>query len=61
MDEKKKWLTFKQLVVEIANAENGEDEFWRVGHEINLSFEHEKITWQDHEMLWKLAEKAILG
>lgn len=45
---------FKQLVAAIAGIESEEDRNYVCG-EINLSFEHEKISWKDHEMLYQLA------
>lgn len=53
-----KTYTFKQLVAMIAEIETEED-FNRVTcGAISRSFQHEKITWKDHETLWKLAEKV---
>ena len=46
--------TFKQLVQAISEIRTENDRLAVCG-EINKSFEHDKITWKDHEMLYGLA------
>ena len=54
--EREKAKTLKQLVALLAEIKN-EDDAGVAGGEINWSFESEKITWQDHEMLYKILSK----
>lgn len=51
-------MTFKQLVKLISTAKSDGAIFDEIVHEINYSFEHQKITWNDHEMLYDLAEEV---
>ena len=46
--------SFKQLVQMIHDIET-EDDRNKTWGEINKSFESDKITWKDHEMLYDLA------
>ena len=49
--------TFKQLVVLISRISTEDDRSYALG-EIDRSFEREKISWNDHEMLYQLACKV---
>ena len=49
-------MTFKQLVKMINEIKAAEDAY-EVWDNIDRSFEKEKITWDDHEMLYGLASK----
>ena len=53
-----KTYTFKQLVLLIAEIETEEDFQNVTGGAISRSFQAEKITYKDYEILWKLAEKV---
>lgn len=49
-------MTYKQLIKLISEAETNEDvekAWWN----IDRAFEHEKITWNDHEILYTIASK----
>lgn len=60
---------FKKLLAEMIAAETEEEithilyrmksdkEDWGV----DLAFQHEKITWKEHEMLFNLGDKLIKG
>ena len=47
---------FKQLVMEISEIESENDRRIVCG-DIDKSFEHGKISWKDHEILYNLACK----
>lgn len=49
--------TFKQLVVLISRISTEDDRSYALG-ELDRSFEREKISWNDHEMLYQLACKV---
>lgn len=49
-------LTYKQIVKAISEAKT-EEELERVMWDIDRSFEHEKITWNDHETLYTIASR----
>lgn len=49
-----KALSFKQLVNLLADVKTEED-FNRACGQIDMSFQHDKITWNDNELLYKLA------
>lgn len=56
-----KTYTFKQLVAMLAGIKN-EDDFNNVTcAAIKHSFEADKITYKDYELLWDLAEKIYFG
>ena len=51
----RKAMTFKALVKEIASCKLGdENRCNEICGLINFSFEHEKITWDDHETLYTI-------
>ena len=52
-----KFKTFKQLVDTISNISSDED-FNEACGEIDISFQHDKISWKDHELLYKLVSKV---
>ena len=56
LKEAVRFKTFKQLVDTIASISSKED-FNRACGEIDDSFQHDKITWNDHELLYKLISK----
>ena len=56
INEAGKFLTFKELVKLFSEIET-EDDFNRACGEIDNSFQHEKINWGDHELLYKLVSK----
>ena len=61
INEAGKFLTFKELVKLFSEVET-EDDFNRACGEIDNSFQHEKISWNDHQLLYRLAKpisKAI--
>lgn len=49
----KKYKTFRQIVKMISEKDN------TAFHEIKMSFEHEKISWNDYEILYRLAEEVL--
>ena len=49
--------TFKQLVALISEINSEDDRSYTLG-EIDRSFEREKTSWSDHEMLYQLACKV---
>ena len=49
--------TFKQLVALISEINSEDDRSYTLG-EIDRSFEREKISWSDHDMLYQLACKV---
>ena len=61
VNEDTKVLTFKQLVKLFSEVETEED-FNNACWEIDNSFQHNKINWNDHQLLYRLAKpisKAI--
>lgn len=51
-------MTFKKLVERIAQGVKTWDEFNEVGGQISRSFDTEKITYKDYEMLYDLLAMA---
>lgn len=49
--------SFKQLVKVISEI-NSEDSFNAACGDIDISFQNDKITWDDHELLYKLVSKV---
>ena len=49
-------LTYKQIVKAISEAKT-EEELEKAMWDIDRSFEHEKITWNDHETLYAIASR----
>lgn len=54
LKEANNWLTFKQLVKLFSEVKTEED-FNRACGAIDDSFQHDKINWNDHELLYDLA------
>ncbi len=50
--------TFKQLVQLMSEA-NSEDDALNAAGQIDVSFQHDKINWNDHQMLYALVSKVI--
>lgn len=51
---------FKKFVQRIIEAENREDAIQNVFYGVNgidMAYQHEKITWKEHQMLLMLIEK----
>lgn len=46
-------MTFKKLVALISEIKN-EDDYWKVYGQIDIAFQKEKITWNDHECLFNI-------
>lgn len=53
---KMQYLTFKQLIRMLAEVETKADA-WDVECEVKKSYEHDKITWADHELIYSLLGK----
>lgn len=49
--------SFKQLVKVISEI-NSEDSFNAACGDIDISFQKDKINWDDHELLYKLVSKV---
>lgn len=52
---------FKKLLDELLKAQT-EDEITSILYRedgVDLSFQHEKLSWQDHERLFKLADRLL--
>lgn len=50
---------FKQLVAAISEIDSEESRLYVFG-EIDCSFDREKITWREHEMLYQIARKMAV-
>lgn len=51
---------FKKFIQQIIEAENKEDAIKNVFYGpdgIDMAYQHDKITWKEHQMLLKLIEK----
>ena len=51
---------FKKFIQRIIEAENKEDAIQHIFYGadgIDMAYQHEKITWKEHEMLLKIIEK----
>lgn len=46
-------MTFKKLVILISEIKN-EDDFWEAYGKVDISFQKEKITWNDHQCLFNI-------
>lgn len=57
LKEAVRFKTFKQLVDTIASISSKED-FDAACGEIDSSFQHDKINWKDHELLYKLISRV---
>lgn len=53
-----KFLTFKQLVRLLSEVKTSED-LWNFTHEVDMSFQHEKITWEDNEALYRIVNNIV--
>ena len=54
----RKFLTHKQLVKLLSEVKTTED-LWSFTHEVDMSFQHEKITWEDNETLYRIVNNII--
>lgn len=54
------YKTFKQLVVELSNVKTQEDCF-RFCHDVDMSYQHDKITYQDNETLYRIVNKININ
>jgi len=54
-----KYKTFKGYVIDIAKAETTADLYEILDGEsgVDMAFQHDKLTWKDHEILFALAGK----
>lgn len=51
------YKTFKQLVYMVVDTSYLSDEYWNnTAHQIKMSFEHDKITWGDYELLHRMLD-----
>lgn len=55
--EARQFKSFKQIVSEIADI-NSQEDFDAACGDIDISFQHDKINWDDHELLYKLVSKV---
>ena len=55
---KNEYKTFKQLIKELSEIDSKE-KLYRFCFEIDLSYQHEKITFQDNETLYKIINNVI--
>lgn len=53
-----KYLTFKQLVKLLSEVKTAE-ELWGFMHEIDMSFQNGKITWEDNETLYRIINNVV--
>ena len=53
-----KYLTYKQLVNLLSEVKTTED-LWNFMHEVDMSFQHEKITWVDNETLYRIINNLV--
>lgn len=51
------YKTFKQLVVELSNVRTKED-LNRFCFQIDMSYQHDKITYQDNETLYRIVNNV---
>lgn len=49
-------MTFKKLVILISEIKN-EDELLEAYGKVDIAFQKEKITWNDHECLFSILSK----
>ena len=52
------YKTFKQLVAQLSNVTN-RAELWELCGEIDQSYQHEKITYKDNEILYKIINNVV--
>lgn len=52
------YKTFKQLVVELSNAKTQED-LNIFCHNVDMSYQHDKITFEDNETLYRIVNKFV--
>lgn len=54
-----KYKTFKGYIIDIAKAESTEELYEILDGEygVDMAFQHGKLTWKDHEILYALAGK----
>lgn len=55
MTEKRTPKTYKQLVLAISGIYDW-DSLCQVEGEIDFSYQHDKITWTDHETLYRICD-----
>ena len=51
------YKTFKQLVVELSNVRTKED-LSRFCSDVDMSYQHDKITYQDNETLYRIVNNV---
>lgn len=54
------YKTFKQLVVELSNVRSKED-LDRFCFDVDMSYQHDKITYQDNETLYDIVRYVAAG
>lgn len=54
----RQYKTFKQLISQLAEVRTKE-ELWALCGEIDGSYQHEKITWQDNETLYQIINHVV--
>lgn len=55
----RQYKTFKQLVKQLSEVKTTED-LWAFYGEVDMSYQHEKITYQDNEVLYHIPVRAEL-
>jgi len=55
----RQFKTFKQLVKQLSEVKTTED-LWAFYGEVDMSYQHEKITYQDNEMLYHIPVRTEL-
>ena len=55
---KNEYKTFKQLIKELSEVRTKEA-LYDLCHEIDMSYQHEKITYNDLEMLYKIINNVV--
>ena len=52
------YKTFKQLVVELSQVKSKSD-LYNFCFNVDMSYQHEKITYQDNETLYTIVNKVV--
>jgi hypothetical protein len=52
------YKTFKQLIGQLAEVKTKED-LWALCGEVDMSYQHEKITYKDNETIYKIINNVV--
>ncbi len=52
------YKTFKQLITDLANVRS-KDDLYRFMFDVDMSYQHDKITYNDNEIIYKIINNVV--